>query len=125
MAQFKTGEVVLTAKFSAFSGSAKDRADYPSHTETYTETFNNIPSVKFLTETVVEPMMGVLVGSTCGATFIDSKTGVRVKVAYSVKARSGNSVTASGVSKENGAAQVARGRKLSKNARRRAARYGK
>lgn len=125
MAQFKTADVILTAKFSAFSGSAMDKAAYPTHVETYTETFENIPSVKHITETIVAPMMGVLVGSTSGHTFIDAATGVRVRVNYSIKAKSGNSVTATGVSREDGVAQIERGRKLSKNARRKLARYGK
>lgn len=125
MAQFKTADVVLTAKFSAFSGTAMDKTAYPTHVETYTETFENIPSVKYIVETIVTPMMGVLVGSTSNTTFIDPDTGVRVKVNYSIKAKSGNSVSAAGVSREDGAAQIERGRKLSKNARRKLARYGK
>ena len=123
MAQFKSVEIALTVKLSALSGTARDREEYPSRSYVYTETIDNVPSVKYVTDTIVCGLMEALVSSQSVVSYYDPATGVRVKVDYSIKARSCGSVTASGVSKEDGAKAVqnglARGKKLSKNARKR------
>lgn len=123
MAQYKRCTVELIAKMSAASGSAMDKQAYPTHTEIYTESYE-VPSIKWATENIVAPMMGILVASA-QTPFVDELTGVRVRVAYTIRAKAGNSVSATGVSREEGETQVSRGKKLSKNARRKLARYGK
>lgn len=129
MAQFKSVEVSISVKETAFSGTAMDRAAFPTRVNTYTETYDNLPSVKWATENIVAGLLEVLVPSVSAVTYYDTNTGVRVKVAYTIKAKTAGSISAVGVSAETGAAAIAKGckhaKKLSKNARRRMARYGK
>lgn len=132
MAQYKGINITIFTKESPFNASSKmDKEAFPTRTHEYTEFISTTDSLKAINETIVAGLMEALITSVeATRTYIDPQTGVRVKVAYRIKAAIAGSVSGVGVSKEAGAKAVTNGRArakkaMSKNAKRRAARYGK
>lgn len=119
MAQYRMVEVTLSVKKSAVSGNT-----YPTNVVDYVEMFDNVASLKSIQDGLCADVMATCVSMLQGARF-DTLTGERIKVTYSIRARIVGTVSAAGTSKEAGANAVKKGKKMSKNARRRAARYGK
>lgn len=132
MAQYKGVNVTIFTKESPANPSSKmDKEAFPTRTHEYTEFMGTTGSLKAINETIVAGLMEALVTSVeATRTYIDPQTGVRVKVAYRVKATIVGSVSGVGVSKEAGEKAVVNGRArakkaISKSAKRKAARYGK